>query len=295
MAVAITLILNGIANSALYFLMSAGLTLIFGLLRIINFAHGGIYLWGAYVAVFLYSVTHQFAVALVGGIAAGLVLGWLTERLLRSAEEKGQHGSASEGSNQLLLTMGALIVLDEAVTMTFGRDPINASAPSLLSHSFLFGNLVIVVYQLLVIVIGIVVYVALQILLRRSRLGMVIRAGVYNRELVEARGIPIRRVFMWTFILGAALAGFAGALAGPYFGSVTPEMGMDMQLNTFIIVVLGGLGSLSGSLAGSLLIGVATALVSYFAPSLAVLVNVLLMAGVLMFRPNGLLGERGVA
>lgn len=291
MEVTLTLVLNGIANSALYFLMSAGLTLIFGLLRVINFAHGGIYLWGAYVAVFLYSTTHQFLISLIGGIVTGLVLGWLTERLLAS-DKGGGHG---DGHNQLLLTMGALIVLNQSATWVFGRNPITANAPGFLSHSFLIGHVVIIEYQMVVVVIGILVYLALRLLLGRSRLGLIIRAGVYNPELVEARGIPIRRVFMWTFVLGAVLAGFAGALAGPYFGSITPEMGMDMQLNAFIIVVLGGLGSLSGSLVGSVLIGVATALVSYFAPSLAMLVDVLIMAAVLLIRPNGLLGERGVA
>lgn len=287
MAVILTLLFNGLANSALYFLVAAGLTLIFGLLRVINFAHGGIYLWGAYVAWAVDSAVHQFVVAIIAGTLAGLMLGWLTERLLLTAR--------GNGTNQLLLTMGALIVLSQSTSWIFGRSPQSSTEPQLLSGSWLVGHVAIVRYQVFVIVVGLVIFLLLQLVLRRTRLGVLIRAGVHNPELVEARGFPIQSVFTATFVLGAALAGFAGALSGPYFGSVTGGMGMNMQMTAFIIVVLGGLGSLGGSLVGSILIGVATALVSYYAPSMAVLVDVVLMAVVLLVRPHGLLGEREVA
>lgn len=288
MTVLLTLVLNGLANSAVYFLMAAGLTLIFGLLRVLNFAHGGFYLWGAYVAAFLYTSTHSFVAAILGGIIVGALIGWLSERgLMRSA--------AGDGTQQLLITMGIFIVLSELVKIPFGRNPINANTPVALNHSWMFGHVVIVEYQVFVLLIGLVVYLGLWLLLKRTRLGLVVRAGVANPELVEARGIAVRRVFTAVFVLGAALAGLAGALAGPYFGSVTPEMGMDMQLNAFIIVVLGGLGSLNGSLVGSLLIGIATAVVSYYASSLAVLSSVIVMAIVLVIRPHGLFGSREVA
>jgi branched-chain amino acid transport system permease protein len=288
MTVLLTLVLNGLANSAVYFLMAAGLTLIFGLLRVLNFAHGGFYLWGAYVAAFLYTSTHSFVAAILGGIIVGALIGWLSERgLMRSA--------AGDGTQQLLITMGIFIVLSELVKIPFGRNPINANTPVALNHSWMFGHVVIVEYQVFVLLIGLVVYLGLWLLLKRTRLGLVVRAGVANPELVEARGIAVRRVFTAVFVLGAALAGLAGALAGPYFGSVMPEMGMDMQLNAFIIVVLGGLGSLNGSLVGSLLIGIATAVVSYYASSLAVLSSVIVMAIVLVIRPHGLFGSREVA
>jgi len=288
MTVALTLILNGLANSAIYFLMAAGLTLIFGLLRVINFAHGAFYLWGAYLATFLYATTHSFVVALVGGIAVGAVLGWISERGLMAA-------IYGQGTQQLLITMGIFILLSELVKIPFGRNPVNSNPPSGLDKSWLIGHVVVVQYQVFTIIVGLVVYVLLQLLLQRTRIGLTVRAGVANPELVEARGIPIRRVFTAVFVLGAALAGFAGALAGPYFGSITPDMGFSMQLDAFIIVVLGGLGSLTGSLVGSLLIGVATAVVSYYASSLAVLASVVLMAIVLVIRPHGLFGSKEVA
>jgi branched-chain amino acid transport system permease protein len=288
MTVALTLIFNGLANSSIYFLMSAGLTLIFGLLRVINFAHGAFYLWGAYIATFLYASTHSFAAAVVGGIAVGGVLGWLSERGLMAS-------IYGQGTQQLLITMGIFILLSELVKIPFGRNPVNSNPPSGLDQSWIVNHVVIVQYQLFTIVVGIVVYLLLLVLLQHTRIGLMVRAGVANPELVEARGIPIRRVFTSVFVLGAALAGFAGALAGPYFGSVTPDMGFSMQLSAFIIVVLGGLGSLTGSLVGSLLIGVATSVVSYYASSLAVLSSVVLMAIVLVIRPHGLFGAKEVA
>lgn len=288
MTVALTLVLNGIANSALYFLMAAGLTLIFGLLRVINFAHGGFYLWGAYIGTFLYAVTNSFVIAVLGGVVVGAVLGILAERGLL-ASVYGQ------GTQQLLLTMGMFIFLAQLVKLPFGNDPITANAPAWLGHSWIVLHVAVVEYQVFAIVVGALVYGALLWLLRFTRLGLIVRAGVTNPDLVQARGVAIRRVFTAVFALGAALAGLAGALAGPYLGSVTPDMGMNMQLNAFIIVVLGGLGSLNGSLVGSLLIGVATAVVSYYAPSLAVVSAVVVMAIVLVIRPNGLFGSKEVA
>lgn len=288
MTVALTLVFNGIANSALYFLMAAGLTLIFGLLRVINFAHGGFYLWGAYLGTFLYTSTHNFAVALIGGLLTGAVIGWLSERGLLAS-------IYGQGTQQLLLTMGIFIVLSELVKFPFGQNPVSSVTPTHLGKSWMFGHVVIVEYQAFAIVVGLAVYLMLLLMMQRTRLGLIVRAGVTNPELVQARGIPIARVFSIVFVIGAALAGFAGALAGPYFGSVTPEMGMDMQLNAFIIVVLGGLGSLNGSMVGSLLIGIATAVVSYYASSLAVLSSVILMAIVLVIRPHGLFGSKEVA
>lgn len=287
MTVLLTLLANGLANSALYFLMAAGLSLIFGLLRVINFAHGAFYIWGAYAATSLFTLTGSFVAGVTGGIAAGLLLGYITERLLI----RHVYG---DGTQQLLITMGVLIVLTELIKVPFGRNPVSSNTPRWLGHSFMWGHFVVIEFQWFTILCGLVVYVALLVLLSKTRLGIVVRAGVSNPELIQARGIPIQRVFALVFTLGAGLAGLAGALGGPYFGSVTPEAGMNMQLNAFIIVVLGGLGSLNGSLVGSLLIGLATAVASYFAPALAVLTNVLVMAAILMIRPQGLFGAKEV-
>jgi branched-chain amino acid transport system permease protein len=284
----LTLVIGGIGDGALYFLIAAGLTLIFGLLQVINFAHGGLYLWGAYMATFLYAVTHQFWLALIVGAGAGAVLG--------IAMERGLLGRLyHHGTNQILITMGVMLILSEFVKVPFGVNGLNAPTPSFLSHSWLVGHVVLVEYQWFTIVVGAMVYLVLHWLLRRTRLGMVIRAGVENAGLVEACGIPIRNVFTAVFALGAALAGFAGALAGPYFGSVTPGMGLDMQLTAFIIVVIGGMGSVQGALVGSLLVGVVTSFMSFYFPSLSVLVTVLVMAVVLLVRPQGWFGEARAA
>jgi branched-chain amino acid transport system permease protein len=288
MSVFATLLMNGIANGALYFLMAAGLTLIFGLMRVVNFAHGALYLWGGYSATFLYTSTHNFVVALIGGAAVSAILGIVMERGLIAPVYRDETG-------QLLITMGIMVLLSEVVKIPFGINALSATVPAFLSHSWLFGHFVLVEYQVFTLVLGVIVYLGLKGLLHQTKLGIVIRAGVGNPELVAARGIAIRKVFTAVFALGAALAGFAGALAGPYFGSVTPGMGFDMQLNAFIIVVVGGIGSLDGSLVGSLLIGVATAIVSYYFSSFAVLVNVAVMAVVLLVRPQGLFGEAGVS
>lgn len=288
MAVFGTLLMNGIANGALYFLMAAGLTLIFGLMGVVNFAHGGLYLWGGYGATFLYAATHQFLLSLIGGALLAGLIGLVVEKGLVAPVYRDETG-------QVLITMGVMVVLSELVKIPFGINAVSDNVPPMLAHSWLSGHFVLVEYQVVTLIAGAVVYVALKWLLHRTRLGMTIRAGVGNPELVQARGIAIRHVFTAVFVLGAALAGLAGALAGPYFGSVSPTMGFDMQLNAFIIVVVGGIGSLDGSLVGSLLIGVATAFVSYEYSSLAVLVNVLVMAIVLLIRPHGLFGERGVS
>jgi branched-chain amino acid transport system permease protein len=288
MAVTLTLMLNGLANSALYFLMASGLTLIFGLLRVVNFAHGGFFVWGAYAGAFLLASLHNLALAAAGGIVAGAILGWLVERGLMAR-------LYGEGTQQLLITMGVLIVLSELVKLPFGPNPVSAPAPQSLSRSWVVGGVPVVAYEGFVILMGILVFAALQGLLRGTRLGALIRAGVSNPDLLAARGVPVRRVFTGVFAMGAALAALAGVLAGPWYGAVTPQMGMDMQLNAFVIVVLGGLGSVGGSLAGSLLVGLATAVVSYFAPSLAVLASVVVMGAVLVVRPHGLMGQREVA
>lgn len=285
MSVYLTLGLNGVVNGSLYFLMAAGLTLIFGLLRVVNFAHGGLYQWGAYLSSLLFSATGSFLVATVAGVLFTALIGVLMERWLIRPVYRNETG-------QLLITMGAMLILAESVKIPFGVNPLNVNTPSSLNGSWLAGGVVIIEYQVFMVAAGLAVFGLLQWMLRATRIGLVIRAGVYNPDLVEACGIPIQRVFTFLFAAGAGLAGLAGVLAGPYLGSVTPSMGFDMQLNAFIIVVVGGLGSLSGSFVGSMLIGILTAFVSFYFSSFAVLVNVAVMMIVLLIRPHGLFGGR---
>ncbi|MCY0875876.1 MAG: branched-chain amino acid ABC transporter permease [Firmicutes bacterium] len=285
MGIFLTLALNGIVNGSLYFLMAAGLTLIFGLMRVVNFAHGGLYQWGAYLATFVFATTDNFVLALAVGMLIAIILGIVMERGLISFVYHNENG-------QLLVTMGIMLILTELIKVPFGPSELSSNTPTDLSNSWLVGQVVIVQYQLFMIGASIVVFILLLWILHKTRLGMIVRAGVYNPELVEACGIAIGRVFTIVFALGAGLAGLAGALAGPYLGAVTPTMGFDMQLSAFIIVVVGGLGSLTGSFIGSMIIGILTAVVSFYFSSLAVLVNVVVMVIVLLIRPQGLFGER---
>ncbi|RIV22740.1 branched-chain amino acid ABC transporter permease [Alicyclobacillaceae bacterium I2511] len=176
MSVVVTLIFNGLSNGALYFLMSAGLTLIFGLLRVINFAHGAFYLWGAYAGVFLYSVLHNFPLAILGGVMVGVVLGFLTERGLMAKVYQ-------DPTRQLLLTMGVLLVLTELLKIPFGRDPVGATTPSILANSWLLGHFVLVEYQ--VFTLGIL-YILIVRFLPQGILGSVVARG----GVVSWRNLP---------------------------------------------------------------------------------------------------------
>ncbi|MHB1683887.1 MAG: branched-chain amino acid ABC transporter permease [Bacilli bacterium] len=285
MAVLLTLALNGIVNGSLYFLMAAGLTLIFGLMRVVNFAHGGLYQWGAYSGTLIFMVTDNFAVSLLGGCLVAALFGVVMERGLIASVYRNETG-------QLLVTMGIMLILTEFIKIPFGPNELSANTPASLSNSWLVGHVVIIEYQVFMIAAGVVVFLLLQWMLIKTRIGVIIRAGIHNPELVEACGIPIRRVFTLMFAVGAGLGGLAGALAGPYFGAVTPDMGFSMQLNAFIIVVIGGMGSLAGSFVGSMIVGIVTAFVSYYYSSLAVLVDVVVMVIVLLLRPQGLFGKR---
>lgn len=287
MSVFATLLMNGIANGALYFLLAAGLTLIFGLMRVVNFAHGGLFLWGAYISTFLFTSTHNFLLSILMGVVVSAVLGLVIEKLLLS-------NVSHNGNAQILMTMGVMLVLQELVKLPFGQDEVSSDVPAFLNQSWVVGHVVLIQYQIFTIVLGLLVFAALLLLLFKTRVGMVIRAGVVNPELVLARGIAIKTMFSLVFAIGAGLAGFAGALSGPYFGAVTPDMGMNLQLDAFIIVVVGGIGSLTGSFVGSFVIGIVTAFVSYQFPSYAVLVDVGVMAVVLLIRPNGLFGKQEV-
>lgn len=284
MAVFLTLFLNGIANGALYFLTAAGLTLVFGLMRVLNFAQGGMYLWGGYVATAIYTATGNFLLSLLGAVLVSGLIGTIIERvLIRPVYQNG--------TGQLLITMGAMLVLSEAIKIPFGSNELSSGTPIALAQSWLIGQVVIIEYQIFIIIISVVIFFAMKWVLQKTKIGITIRAGVHNPDLVEAQGIPLKRLFSLVFVAGSVLAGIAGALSGPYFGSVTPTMGFDTQLNAFIIIVVGGLGSLEGAFVGSFLIGIVTAIVSYYTPSLAILVNVLVMAAVLLVRPQGLWGE----
>lgn len=285
MSLMLNLLLNGAALGMLIFLMAAGLSLIFGLMGVLNFAHGAFFIWGAYTGWTVYGWTGSFWLGLLAGAVAGWLLGWLLERWF-VRPFYGDHIA------QILLTLGLMIVLTELLKVVWGPNLQNFDKPALLQGVVTILHDPFPVYKLFLIGVGTVLAIAVHLLLTRTRYGIIIRAGVQDPVMVQALGINVRRVFSAVFAFGAALAALGGVLFGPSFGSLFPELGMQNQLLAFIVVVIGGIGSFLGAFAGSLLIGLAQTFMGYYWPEAALAVNVALMALVLILKPEGLFGAR---
>ncbi|KIL53139.1 branched-chain amino acid ABC transporter permease [Jeotgalibacillus campisalis] len=286
MELLINIFVNGLATGMLIFLLAAGLTLIFGLMDVLNFAHGGLFVWGAFAAVWTYTATDSFMLAILGALLTGVVLGFVTEKLI-IAPVYGNH------VQQILITLGFMLVLTEMIKVVFGPNQLAAGVPSYLAGSFEIGDVILIKYRLFIIVTGFVVFALIQFILKRTKIGLIVRAGVLNKDMVQALGIHIKKVFLYTFIAGAALAAFGGALMAPYSGVVYAEMGLEFGILAFIVVVIGGMGSLPGSLFAAILVGLAGSFMAYYVPDLSLAVNMILMAIVLIFRPQGLFAARG--
>lgn len=282
----INLTVNGLATGMLVFLIASGLTLIFGLMSVLNFAHGGLFAWGAYAGVWFYSITSSFTLALIGAILTGAVLGFITEKMIITPVY-GDH------VQQILITLGFMLVLSEMLKVVWGPNQIAAKVPPALAGSWEFGDVLIIKYRLFIIVIGFLVFGIFQYILKRTKIGLIVRAGVLNKEMVQALGINIKRVFLLVFMTGAALAAFGGALMAPYSGVIYAEMGMDFAILAFIVVVIGGMGSFPGSLFAAILVGLAGSYMAYYVPDLSLAVNMIIMVIVLVFRPQGLFQVKG--
>ncbi|MGD6780512.1 branched-chain amino acid ABC transporter permease [Sutcliffiella horikoshii] len=286
MDVLVNLTVNGLATGMLIFLLAAGLTLIFGLMDVLNFAHGGLFAWGAFSGVWVYSATGSFMVGIIAAIGTGLILGLALERFIIQPVY-GNH------VQQILITLGVMLVLSEMIKVVFGPNQISARTPSYLSGSWEFGDIIIIKYRLFIIIIGTLVFAAIFYTLRNTKIGLIVRAGVINKEMVQALGINIKRVFMLVFMAGAAMAALGGMLLGPYSGVIYAEMGLEFGILAFIVVVIGGMGSITGSVLAAILVGLSGSFMAYFVPDLALAVNMLLMTIVLIFRPQGLFGVKG--
>lgn len=287
MDVLFNLTLNGLATGMLIFLLAAGLTLIFGLMHVLNFAHGGMFAWGAYTGVWVYAQTGSFTIGVICAVIVGVILGGLMERwIIRPV-----YGNTMQ---QILITLGVMLVLSEMLKVVWGPNQLSSHPPELLAGSWQVGGFIIIKYRLLVILVGLLVLIGVQLLLTRTKLGLIVRAGVSDPEMVQALGIDIRRVFMIVFMLGAALAALGGALLGPYSGVIHADMGMEFAILAFIVVVIGGMGSIPGSALAAVIVGLAGAFMNYYVPDLSLVVNLLLMLLVLIFRPQGLFGAKGV-
>lgn len=278
----LSLLLQGFTVGMLLFLIASGLALIFGLMGVLNFAHGSIFMWGAYVGLAVYTATGSFVLALLAGAATGAAIGALMEYLaIRPLYGRPIY--------QVLLTLGLMMVLDELVKVFWGPVVYSFPKPEFLSKSILIGDAIFPVYRLFMIGLGAALLAVVYLFLTRTRLGIIVRAGVEDSEMVQALGINARRIFTFVFALGGALAALGGVAAGPFIG-VYPQMGLENQLGAFIVVVIGGIGSFAGSAVGSLLVGIAQVFVSYFFPQGAMALSFALMALVLLLKPEGLFG-----
>ena len=290
----LTLTIAGLAMGLLIFLMASGLTLVFGLMDVMNFAHGVFIAVGAYVAA---SVMKFFAgpaeadsflanlgalvPAMLAAMLAAALLGWFFERVI-IRPVYGQH------LKQILITTGGLIVAEQLIVVFWGPDLIPVERPVTLRGSFVVGEMALEKYRLSAVAIGLVVFAAMMLVLNRSKIGLLIRAGVENKEMVEAMGYRIRRLFVGVFVAGSALAGLGGALWGLYQRDITVHIGAQMMVLIFIVIIIGGLGSVGGCFIGALLVGLLTNYVGYLAPKVALGTNILLMVLILLWRPQGL-------
>ena len=286
MDVLINLSLNGLATGMLIFLLAAGLTLIFGLMDVLNFAHGGLFAWGAYSGIWIYSSTGSFFIGIIGAILTGMILGIVTERWII----KPVYGNHVQ---QILITLGLMLVLSEMLKVVWGPNQISAVTPDYLSGSWEFGGIIIIKYRVFIIAVGFAVFLAVQYLLKKTKIGLVVRAGVMNKEMVQSLGVNIQRVFMFVFMIGAGMAALGGMLLGPYSGVIYADMGMEFAILAFIVVVIGGMGSFTGSVMAAILVGLSGSFMAYYVPDLALAAHMLLMAVVLIFRPQGLFGAKG--
>ena len=275
-------VLNGLQYGLLLFLVASGLTLIFGIMGVINLAHGSFYMIGAYLAWSLASQFNSLLAAIMVGVVLSVGLGLLLERLLI------RHFYHRDHLYQVLLTYGLILIFEQLRSIIWGDDVQGVKVPELFNHSIpLTDTLSYPVYRLVISAACILIALGMHWLIRHTRLGMMIRAGAHNREMTEAMGINIRLLFALVFALGTALAAFAGMLAAPV-SSVYPNMGSQVLIICFVVVVIGGIGSVKGALVAALLIGLADTFGQVYVPELAGMVVYLLMAAVLIFRPEGL-------
>jgi len=290
----VTLTIAGLAMGMMIFIMASGLTLVFGLMDVLNFGHGAFVSVGAFTATLVLLPMQgwmQADSALMNLTALGLAvvlamlvtgaLGWAFERVI-VMPVYGQH------LKQILITMGGMIVAEQMIHVVWGPDQIPLPLPAAFRGVFLFGDVAIEKYRLLAVAVGLIVFVAMFLVLNRTKVGLLIRAGVENGEMVEALGYRIRRLFVGVFVAGSALAGLGGVLWGLYREMLTAAMGADLMVLLFIVIIIGGLGSVGGCFIGALLVALVANYTGFLAPKIALVSNILLMVAILLWRPQGL-------
>jgi len=278
-------ILNGVSFGMLLFLLAAGLSLIYGLMRILNLAHGSYYILGAYVGLSVLRVTESFALATVAAIVLVVIVGVVMERFIL------RRLPPHEELPQALLTFGILLIIGDVSLWIWGGTPTQLPKPEGLSSSLRFAGLIFPSYRLFVIAVGAVVGIALWIFQERTRAGAMIRAAIDDGEIARATGINVSRLSTGIFALGAALAALGGIVGGPLVG-VYPGADFEILLLAFVVVIIGGLGSLKGALFGGLLVGLLDTFGKALFPGLAMFTIFAPMAIILAVRPTGLFGAR---
>jgi branched-chain amino acid transport system permease protein len=278
---------TGLALGAIYVLFAIGLSLIFGMLTVVNFAHGAFYMVGAYVGLFLVSMGGNFWLCLVAVPLAVGSCGMLVERIL----VRPLYGRGID--YPLLLTFGLSYIMVELVRIAFGTSGYPFDTPDLLQGAVDIGVGYFPLYRLFVIGATALVLLALWLFLERTSFGLIIRAGARDPQIVRVLGVDVSRVWLIVFGIGTAIAGFAGLLAAPLQG-VIPEMGATILAEAFVVTVVGGMGSIGGAVLAGLLVGIVVSMTSLFAPEMAKVSIFALMAIVLLIRPQGFFGRAGL-
>ena len=290
----LTLTVAGLAMGMMIFLMASGLSLIFGLMDVLNFGHSAFVSFGAFIAATVLAffgawlsdgniLLGSFALilAFAAAIGFGLLGGWFFEAVIIKPVYR-------DHLRQILITMGALIVAEQVILTLWGGTPLSVPRPAFLEGSWIIGQSSIEIYRIFAFALGLVVYLGLYLTLNRTRIGLLVRAGVENREMVEALGFRIDRLFIAVFMVGSALAALGGAMWAGYQTLISPALGAEMMIIVFIVVIIGGLGSIEGTLLGAILVGLVGNYVGFLAPKMALASNMILMIAILLWRPNGL-------
>jgi branched-chain amino acid transport system permease protein len=274
--------------------MASGLTLVFGLMNVLNFGHGAFVSVGAFSATLvllpmrgwleadsLLANLGALGLALALAMAVTALLGWAFERVI-IMPVYGQH------LKQILVTMGGMIVSEQLINVIWGAETIALPLPATLRGAILLGDAAIEKYRLVAVVVGLVVFVAMLLTLNRTKIGLLIRAGVENGEMVEALGYRVRRLFVAVFAAGSALAGLGGVMWGLYKETLAASMGSEIMVMIFIVIIIGGLGSVGGCFIGALLMALVANYAGFLAPKIALVSNIILMIAILLWRPAGL-------
>jgi branched-chain amino acid transport system permease protein len=285
-ALILSQLFNGLAEGLLLALIATGLTVIYGTLGVINFAHGALFVVGAYVGLVVFNATGSFVLAIAAGAAVTLLLGLVMERgIVRLYYDRPPE-------DQLLVTFGIGIVLVEAIRAGFGGIALTVPQPHWGEGVANLGFLIYPLYRLQILAISAATLAVLYVVLYRTRLGLIVRTGIEDAQMVDVLGINVKRAFLLVFGLGTMAAGYAGVINSP-IESLAPDMGSRILVDSFVVVVIGGVGSFPGAILGGVIAGEIMSLTSMFDPSYSEVMLFAVMALVLIFRPQGLLGQEG--